>query len=347
MSYIDESKPAPAAAPQVVYRNRTSPVIVVLLTLLVVCVAALTVVIALPYLGVQLKLPGGPQATRTKEQILAEIDPAALVLPSGRQLSLVEFGQRVFEISRINFDASSPVHSLVYITVPGTPPQQGAYHIGDSFDRGRIAIRDILQQSVILACDGQQMEFKVYGALGEAVSSQPQTGINFMPPKNMGSGGVIPDAVPGSTGRIKAPLNPRIEEVDLPVSAPEPETDKPKSLEEFPDQRPVAVPRAEYKPFVDNMKKAFEESVLLMPAIDPDNRTAYGLECKNLRPESLLYRWGLRTGDVLIQINETEIRKHKDFEDALHDNNFRNGMQIHVMRDDLLVSFLITPSDAG
>lgn len=343
-------EPQPAApivpaspAPVVIYRTRTSPLVAVLLTLLVLCVLALTAVIALPYLGIQLKGAGQPQV-RTKEQILAELDPQAMVLPNGRQLSLVEFGQRVFEVTRIVYDANNQSNSLVYITVPGLPPQQGVYRAGDSFDRGRIAVKAVLRQSVILACDGLQQEYPVIGAT-MAPSPSGGSGVNIILPKDFSSGGVMHEAIPGTTGRIKAPLNPRITD-DTPVGAPDDPELRPKSLEDFPDERHLALPRAEYKSVIENLRKSMETSMVLMPALDPENRSPYGLEIKRLDTASVFYNWGLKSGDILIQMGTTEIRRHGDVQEALRQNNFRDGLAIHVMRNDLLVSFFVVPSDA-
>ncbi len=340
---VEPQTAAPVApAPVIVYRSRTSPLVAVLLTLLILCVLVLTVVIALPYLGIQLKGAGQPQI-RTKEQILAELDPQAMVLPNGRQLSLVEFGQRVFEVTRIVYDANNQSNSLVYITVPGLPPQQGVYRAGDSFDRGRIAVKAVLRQSVILACEGIQQEYPVIGATMDTSSSG--AGVNIMLPKDLSSGGVMHEAIPGATGRIKAPLNPRIAD-DTPVGAPEEPELRPKSLEDFPDERHLPLPRAEYKSVIENLRKSLETSMVLMPALDPENRSPYGLEIKRLDTASVFYNWGLKSGDILIQMGTTEIRRHGDVQEALRQNNFRDGLAIHVMRNDLLVSFFVVPSDA-
>jgi hypothetical protein len=131
-----------------------------------------------------------------------------MVTPNGRKLELVEMGGKLFEVTRIVFDATDGRRGLVSITVPGKPPQQGIYRVGDSFDRGRISVKEIGDGFVVLKCEGEQRTFGVQGAMPDEKNANADVtvtpGTHMLPPRDLGSG----DIPPAPTGRVKAPENP-------------------------------------------------------------------------------------------------------------------------------------------
>ncbi|NUO17370.1 MAG: hypothetical protein HUU03_13100 [Planctomycetaceae bacterium] len=261
MSQVDPtppSLPTPPAAPQVVYLPaKSGRGTQLLLFVLIVAVLVLIGLQVLPHL----KLPSSGESAVSREELLKQLEPEALVTPTGRRLDVVEFGGRLFEITRVVYDQSDSRRCLVSITVPGIPPQQNIFRPGDSFDRGRIIIKEVGDGYVVLKCDGEQRTFGVQGLMPDAAPAQPAQpmGATLMPPRDFSS--AVPPAP--QTGRVKAPEHPMAEQkpdAGEPVENDEATEDEGTALEDLPEERHFKLAREEYRKFIDSLPAFFTTS---------------------------------------------------------------------------------------
>jgi type II secretory pathway component PulC len=334
LAFIEESNLRPASPqPQVILQAHRSLQVPALLIILILVIAALAVVVALPYLKTD-------DTAKPREQAVAatEIDPAMLITPTGRKLDVVEFGGFVFEITRLAY-SNHPRARTVTITAPGTPPQMGVFHVGESFAGGKVRVVEITSSSVVLEADGAQKVFPINGSDPSEIWDKGSSGTQIIPPTEPGA---IPDLPAGQTG---APKDPRKEIAAEQPDEAETADDKPsiESIEDLPDLREIPMARAEYQKLVRMLPDDFARDFVLAIAIERDTRMAYGLEIKNLVADSFYYAHGLEVGDVILAINDQPVASIRELDSVLKSNAFREEMAIEVEREGGLVTFVFFP----
>jgi type II secretory pathway component PulC len=334
LAFIEESDLRPASPqPQVIVQARRSLLVPALLVILILVIAALAVVVALPYLRTD-------DTAKPSEQAVAatEIEPAMLITPTGRKLDVVEFGGFVFEITRLAY-SNHPRARTVTVTAPGIPPQMGVFHVGESFAGGKVRVVEITSSSVVLEADGTQKVFPINGSDPSEIWDRGGTGTQIIPPTDPGA---IPNLPPGQT---RPPKDPR-EEIDAeqPTEA-DPAGDKPSidSIEDLPDIREKSLPRLEYQKLVRALPDDFARDFVLAIAIERDTRMVYGLEIKNLVADSFYYAHGLELGDVILAINDQPVASIRELDSVLKSNAFREEIAIEVEREGGLVTFVFFP----
>lgn len=341
MSQVDPTpSPAPAApAPQVVYVAKQSRATQLLLFVLVL--AVLTVIGIQIWPSLNLKL-GSSSKEVSREELINQLEPEAMIMPNGRKLELVEMGGKLFEITRIVFDATETRRGLVSITVPGKPPQQGIYRVGDSFDRGRMTVKEIGDGYVVIKCEGEQRTFGVQGAMPDEKNASADItvtpGTHMMPPRDLATG----DIPPAPTGRVKAPENP--------VPPKEETKDKPESVEAKPDNpeailSPKTIPRDEWRDFVAALPIYLGREMVLQTYRDQESMRPMGLEIMNIGGYAKFSAYGFRVGDVIVRIGETEVRGQRDIDDALK-QSFRDHVEIELWRGEELYLYRFEPGDS-
>lgn len=334
MAFIDEqdlrreAPPAPPAPPA-----RRSLLVPALLITLNVAVLALLVIFAAPKLGLTGTEQQAPEGT-------AQLDPAMLVTPTGRRLDVKEFGGFVFEVTRITYSGDAALRSVT-ITVPGNPPRQGVFRIRDSFAGGAIRVADISSASVILEHNGEQRTFMVDGSdPGEVWDRQP-TGLQMIPARNSGA---FPDVPAGQSAPPKAPVAEQPEEPEEPAGPGIPEG---LTLEELPEERHYALPRKEFELLSRTIADMLEKEFVFGKAIDPDSRIAYAARVLNLRGDSIFYTHGLRAGDDIVSINDTDVHHPDDIPAAARQATGASEIKVVIWRGDETIAFIFTagPSD--
>ena len=333
--------PAPATppTPQVVYlQPRQGRFSQLLMFVLIVAVLVL--------LGLQLwphiKLPAvGEDKQLSREDLVNQLEPEMLLTPTGRKLEVVDIGGKLFEITRVIFDGNDQRRCLVSITVPGKPPQQNIFRPGDSFERGRILIKEVGDGFVVLKCDGEQRTFGVQGLMPDdsGARSPAASGTTIMPPKDMA--GAVP-AAPGG-GRVKAPEHPmaddKTSENPEEVEA-EGDVKEGVPLNELPDERHFAMAREDFRSFVEALPGMFAATIVLQVIRDPETQRSWGLQVKRIDAYSKLSSFGMRSGDVIVAIGEQQIRSHADVDMAMK-QTFRDFIDIEVVRGDESIYFVI------
>lgn len=338
MSQVDPVPPTPpaASAPQVVYVAKQSRATQLLLFVLIL--AVLTVIGIQVWPSLNLKL-GGPSKQLSREELIDQLEPEAQLMPNGRKLELVELGGKLFEVTRIVYDGADGKRGMVSITVPGKPPQQGIYRVGDSFDRGRIMVKEIGDGYVVLKCDGEQRTFGVQGGAPEATKADVNVspGTHMVPPRDMS------DVPPAPTGRVKAPENPvppKDEAKGEQPDKPQPKTGEPEAI-----LTPYAIARDEWREFVGALPQYFGREMVLQTYRDRETMRPIGLEIVNLGGYARFAIYGFRVGDVITRIGETELRGPSDIDVALK-QSFRDSVEIELWRSDELYRYRFEPGDS-
>jgi type II secretory pathway component PulC len=331
LAFIEDSdvqKPQPQVIMQQAPRG---PLVPVLLVVLILAVAGLAVVMALPYLKTDTPVPADTQPVS-----ISQLDPAMLMTPSGRKLDVVEFGGFVFEITRLAY-FTNPRARTVTITVPGNPPQMGVFHVGESFAGGKIRVVEITGSSVVLESAAGQQVFAINGSDPSEIWDRAPEGTQIIPPLTSDA---IPDLPPGKTS---PPKDPRVEiEAE---SEPEQPTDKPalESIEDLPDLRETAMPRTEYEALRRMLPDDFANDFVLAKAIERETRVIYGLEIKNIAGDSFYYAHGLERGDIITHINGEPVTSVQTLDAVLKSNLFREEIAIDIERDGAQITFVFYP----
>lgn len=340
MSQVDPAPvppPTPATpAPQVVYVAKQSRVTQFLLFVLVL--AVLTVIGIQVWPSLSFKMGGAPKQL-SREELIEQLAPEEMLASNGRKLELVEMGGKLFEITRVVFDGTDGKRGMVSITVPGKPPQQGIYRAGDSFDRGRILVKEIGDGFVVLKCDGEQRTFGVQGSAPDASKADVNVtpGTHMVPPRDMG------DVPPAPTGRVKAPENPvppKEETSKTPGEKAEPKTGEPEPI-----IAPYAVAREEWREFVGALPIYFGREMVLQTYRDRESMRPLGLEIVNIGGYAKFAAFGFRVGDVITRIGETELRGPSDVDLALK-QSFRDMVEIELWRGEELYVYRFEPGEA-
>lgn len=330
MAFIEDSdvqKQQPQ--PQIIMQQAPrGPLVPVLLVVLIIAVLGLAVVFALPYLTTD-----KPQGQQAQPVSMAQLDPAMLMTPTGRKLDVVEFGGFVFEITRLVY-SSNPRSRTVTITVPGSPPQMGVFHVGESFAGGKVRVVEITGSSVVLEAEGGQQVFAINGSDLSEIWDRAPSGTQIIPPLKSDA---IPDLPPGKTS---PPKDPRTE-----IAADEPLKDKPsiESIDDLPDLREVKMKRIDYDELRRLLVDDFAADFVLAIAIERETRMVYGLEIKNIAGDSYYYAHGLEVGDIITHINDQPVTSIRELDSILKSNSFREEIAIDIERDGALITFVFYP----
>jgi hypothetical protein len=357
VAFFDEEDLKPKqqpAQPQVIIQQAPrSKLLPALLITLNVGVVVVLLVLALPNLNI--KWPtGGSTPGNSPTVDVAELDPELLMTPSGRQLNVQQFGGYMFEITRLMY-SNNPNQRSVTITVPGKPPQQGMFRTGESFAGGALRIVDIQPQAVVLAHNGEQQTFPVEGADLNQVwgtiepknnTADTGSGTTMIPALNRD---IVPNLNPG---QVRAPRDPRATPDPERASHPEDGTgsllsnrdDEGIALEDLPEERVIGLGREEYNTLIRTLPDLFERDFVFGTIFEQETRQPYGLEVKNLHPESIFRRYGMSVGDVIVGINDHDIRRVRDLDLAARSNNsYRDRLEIYVWRGEDVLIFHFHP----
>lgn len=355
MAFLDDSdlapKPAPVAAPaaapvtviQAAPRSKLVPILLITLNLGVV-------VILLLVLAPSLKLPtisfgGGESAPPVADA--GSLDPALLVTPTGRKLDVVVFGNAVFEVTRVAYYPDVRSRSVT-ITVPGAPPQQAVFRVGESFAGGRIRVVDIQQSGVMLEASGQQKLFGTEGSTSADQWDKPSqpAGTSMIPARN---NSVIPDL---PSGQVRPAIDPRTQPQDPPktesakeaASEPgkEPAADEDWSLEDLPLETFVDLERREFDDLLIKLVETFDRDFVLAPALEADTRIPFGLEIKNLRASNAI-AVRLQKGDIILAVNGEKTTRITDLDLALRHLRTATEIAIDIQREDEIQTFIFRP----
>lgn len=344
MAFIDESDlKQPEAGPKVVYRDRPrSKLVPVMLVTLNVGVLALVGVIAWPY------LPGSQSSggdTESRQQLSADdLDPSQLLTPTNRKLDVVEFGGYLFEVTRIGYSANRGSRTVT-ITVPaprpGEDPQQGIYHVRESFAGGALRIVEITRDGVMIEADGVQKMFTVDGAVPADVWDKAPSGTSMIPPTRTD---IVPDLPEGQT---RPPRNPVYEEDDEPEGDRESrllrevDEDEMRTIEDMPDVRPRKLDRDEFNELRKNLPDIFESDFVFGTALERDTGAAIGLEIKRIKAGSRFFTYGLERGDVIMSLNDEHVVRWPDLDKVTRQIGlFRDEIRIEVLRNGEPVTFV-------
>ncbi len=311
MAFIEQSDLSPPAPQvQVVQQPAKSRLIPALLITLVVLNLVAIPVVVLFATGV---IVIGGAAKAPAPGGIAALDPASLVTPTGRKLDAREFGGFVFEVTRIVY-SSDPRLNSVTITVPGQPPRQGVFRIGDSFAGGELRVVDITSSAVVLDHNGEQQSFLVDGADPSSIWDRAPSGPQIIPPRNT-------DAIPNlPVGQVRAPENPIVEETD------EPEDDaglkknripEGTALEDLPiEVPPIALRQADFQVMITTLPDLLDRDFVFGQALDPKTMAPIGARILRLQVESIFSAHGMLAGDDIVLMNEHEIRRPSDLAQA-------------------------------
>jgi hypothetical protein len=346
----DLKPPQPAKAEEP--KPRRSRLMPVLLVALNVGVLAVLVVLALP--GLNLNFLSGDKSAPRGNLSRAQLPPEMTTTPSGRVLNLQEFGGYLFEVTRLLY-ASNPSQRAVTLTVPGNPPQQGMFRIGESFAGGALRIVEIQEQAVIIAFNGEQQTFPVEGAdltkvWGTADDARrPESGTTLLPARNQTS---VSDLLPG---QVRAPRDPHTE-VREPAKQPERDPNRGNpllesrelegetALEDMPEERDIGIGRTEYNNLVRTLPDLVERDFVFASVFEPETSHPWGLEIKNLHVESIFRRYGMMNGDVLVGINDYDIIRIRDLDQAARSSSsYREYLEFHVWRGEDPIIFRFHP----
>ncbi len=310
MAFIEEGDiPAQTPAP----RKRGRMVLYLLAGLAALNLAAIPIVVLIATGHI-----GGLKPAETPKGIAA-LDPATLKTPSGRTLDVHEFAGYVFEVTRIAYGTDPRLNSVT-ITVPGTPPRQGVFRIGDSFAGGNLRIVDISASAVVLSHQGEQQTFAVEGATVDEVWGRQQVGLQMIPPRNQGA---IPDL---PVGRVQAPVDPRAsqpmdgeaddagdEDTEEGMEGDEGRIPEGTAIEDMPVvYPPVLLRRSEFQTLMTTLHDIIEDDFVFGQAIDPETWELNGARVLNLRKESLFAVHGMRAGDDIVLLNDLKVARPAD-----------------------------------
>lgn len=343
MAFLDDSdlapKPAPVAPVTVVQAAPRSRLVPILLVTLNVGVLLLILVA----LGPKIEWPTvnfGGQAADTPQPVAdaGALDPAMLVTPSGRKLDTVVFGNAIFEVTRVAYYPDVRSRSVT-ITVPGKPPAQGVFRVGESFAGGRIRVVDIQSGGAMLEADGLQ---KFFGIEGAASGDQwdrgaPAGGTTMIPPTGTR---LIPDLPPGQQRPVidpRAAAKPETESGAPAETAPkeepaeaggeEGEEGEDWSLEDLPLETFIDMERKEFEDLLIQLGDVLDRDFVFATAIEADTRIPFGLEVKNLRSSSVLAAY-LRKGDIILNLNGDRIIRIADLDLAAR--RMRNAVELRL-----------------
>ncbi|MDC1142524.1 hypothetical protein OAU50_05495 [Planctomycetota bacterium] len=328
---IKNPEPAPVATaavsqPQVIVqqapRSKLVPVLLITFNLLLVIV-----------IGVLFKDKLFSTDTPDQTASVDDVDSKLLVMPDGRKLDVVIFGNKVFEITRINYNSINPRSSTVTLTVPGEPPMQAVKQHGETFASGSILIAEIGPDGVLLESAGERKRFTVNGEQPVRWAETLTSGKVNIPAKNID---IIPDI---KDGQRVVPKDPREEIAD---ENPEVIDDDP--LDEYlPDIREIPMDRPEYLDLIRQLPKIFAEEFVLQAFFIEDEATPYGLEVKRLKSDSFFYTHGFKLGDVILNINDEEIRRYSELDVVVRSNSFHDELKIDILRDSEVITYFIVP----
>jgi hypothetical protein len=312
VAFLEESDlnpPAPQA--QVVQRPAKGRLVpALLITLVVLNLVAIPVVILFAT-GV---IVMGGAAKGPAPAGIAALDPASLVTPTGRRLDAREFGGFVFEVTRIVY-SSDPRLNSVTITVPGQPPRQGVFRIGDSFAGGQLRVVDITSSAVVLEHNGEQQSFLVEGADPSSIWERAPSGPQIIPPRNT-------DAIPNlPVGQVRPPDNPIVEESDDPDDQESTPAKKriPEgtALEDLPIEVPaIPLRQADFQIMITTLPDLLSRDFVFGQALDASTMAPIGARILRIHAESIFSAHGMLAGDDIVLMNEHEIRRPADLTDA-------------------------------
>jgi hypothetical protein len=240
---------------------------------------------------------------------IAALDPASLVTPTGRRLDAREFGGFVFEVTRIVY-SSDPRLNSVTITVPGQPPRQGVFRIGDSFAGGQLRIVDITSSAVVLEHNGEQQSFLVDGADPSSIWDRAPSGPQIIPPRNT-------DAIPNlPVGQVRPPENPIVEEADEPAE-PKKRIPEGTALEDLPiEVPPIPLRQADFQLMITTLPDLLGRDFVFGQALDPKTMAPVGARILRVQAESIFSAHGMLAGDDIVLMNDHEIRRPTDLAQA-------------------------------
>lgn len=342
MAFIDDSdlkQPEPDPKAQVVYmqppRGKLVPVLLVTLNLGVLGAVALGFFLMS---GGKLSWPEGEGDVAGAETTpkIEDLDPELITTPNGRRLDLVQFGGYLFEVTRIAY-SHSPSTRTVTITVParakGETPQQGIFHIGESFASGELHVVEISSTSVVLEHDGQQRVFPIRGAAAQQSDGSAPAGKSMIPPRNTN---VVPDL---PDGQVRAPRHPMADDDDNDDAEPFEPSGKLEgagvdgTIDDLPDVRSKSLKREDYLELVKMLPDIFAEDFIFGVALERDTRMPYGLEIKNIAPTSVFFSYGIEPGDVIYAINGEPVTRVYDLDQIVKRNIFREEIRIDIERE--------------
>lgn len=341
MAFIDDSdlkQPEPAPEPQVVYmqgpRSKLVPVLLVTLNVAVLIAIAGGIFI---FSGGSISWPaGGDDVGQTSDAPSADdLDPDLLVTPNGRRLDVVEFGGYLFEVTRIAYSNNAYSRSVT-ITVPasakGEVPQQGMFHIGESFASGDIRVVEITSSSVVLETGDEQRVFPIRGATAIVKQDSAPPGKSYIAPRNTGAIPDMPD------GQVRAPKHPLTNEPD-----DEPSSDERSrklgdmggdgTIDDLKDIRTKSLARENYLELVKMMPDIFAEDFIFGVALERDTRMPYGLEILNIAATSFFFTHGLEVGDVIYAINGHPVHRIVDLDQVVRSNFYHDEIRIELERE--------------
>jgi len=354
MAFLDDSdlapKPAPApvasvAVVQAAPRSKLVPVLLIALNVMFL-------VIILLIAGPKIEWPainfGGKDAPAAVADAGA-LDPWMLVTPSGRTLDTVVFGNAIFEVTRVTYYPDVRSRSVT-ITVPGKPPAQAVFRVGESFAGGKIRVVDIQPAGAMLEADGQQ---KLFGIEGSSTADQwdrpaVPSGTTMIPAKG---NSLVPDLPPG---QARPALDPRLAPEPKPPVMPEPETEPTKptegeaeperTLEDLPLETYVDLERREFEDLLVKLADIFSQDFVFATAIEADTRIPFGLEIKNLRSTSVLAAY-LRKGDIILNLNDDTIIRVADIDLAARQVRNAIELRIDIQREDTIETYILRPGN--
>ncbi|MBX3474223.1 MAG: hypothetical protein KF754_07550 [Planctomycetes bacterium] len=350
MAFLDEAdlapKPAPAQAAAVTVipaapRSKLVPILLVTLNVGVL----LLILVAL---GPKMEWPSinfGGQPADSPQPVadVGALDPAMLVTPSGRKLDTVVFGNAIFEVTRVTYYPDVRSRSVT-ITVPGKPPAQGVFRVGESFGGGKIRVVDIQSSGAVLEADGRQQFFGIEGAMPDQAWDRPasSSGTTMIPPTGTR---LIPDLPPG---QVRPAIDPRTQPAETsPATEPAPaktpaEDDQDWSLEDLPLETYVDLERKEFEDLLIRLGEVFDRDFVLATALEADTRIPFGLEIKNLRAGNVLSAY-LRKGDIILNLNEDRIIRVADLDLAARQVRKAIELRIDIQRDNEVESYIFRP----
>jgi hypothetical protein len=338
-----ETEVQPQAEPRVIVQPRSRLGIVLLLTLNAGVIALLA---AGGLIGLKLGWFGADQ--EAGGLTISQLDPATLMTPTGRRLDVKEFGGYVFEVTRIVY-GSDPRANSVTITVPGNPPRQGVFRIGDTFAGGQLRVVDITAAAVVLDHQGQQQTFAVEGADLSEIWDRAPRGLQVIPARNKDA---IPDLPAGQTRPPQVPVQDPLDEVaDDTVEGEDPAPERiPEgtALEDLPiEEPPVLLKREEFRTLVTTLPDIFSGDFVFGQALDPKTFEPDGARILNLRSSSFFFKHGIRAGDDIVALNDAIIYRPADL--ALNAPALTGADEVRVLvwRGDVKMLFTFVRSAAS
>lgn len=273
-----------------------------------------------------------PQTTAS----IDAIDPKWKLTPEGRKLDLVVFGNNVFEITRVSYSPGNPRSSSVTLTVPGNPPKHAVKHTGEVFAKGAISIAEITSGGVYLEASGDRKFFGVDNAGAPDWAENTPKGKVIMPARNKDD---IPDA---PSGKRIVPKDPREE-----IKADNPQDDEneleARGFEDLQDIREIPMNRADYLKLIRELPDIFKKEFVLQSYHKNGEHLPHGVLISGLATNSFFYTHGLKLGDVILNVNDEEVRRVRELDVVAASNSFHYELRIDLLRGEELVTYLIYP----